>query len=215
MGARWDGVPTWSGSSDVPLEQYVSEAKLWLKWTDVAVGKQGPALVSRLTGKARLVLMTGDLSRFDGTPDVRDAHGNAVTHGVSGVHAVLTELRKKFGVPETQAAHADIKSFYSMQRTEASVDDFLNRFSMNRERAEKRMGGKIPESLAAPMLLEAGRFTTHEKQMIISSTKDLTNSDSVSDAIRHIMSAARSTQPVLFSQEFSSSRVHPRHSSQF
>ena len=74
------------------------------------VGKQGPALVSRLTGKARMVLATGDLSRFGGTPDVRDAHGGAVTHGVSGVHAVIAELRKKFGIPETHAAHADIKS---------------------------------------------------------------------------------------------------------
>ena len=129
MGTRREGAPTWPGPNDVPLEQYIPEVKLWLKWTDVAVGKQGPALVSRLAGNARIILLAGDLPRFDGTPDIRDAHVVVVTPGISGVHAVVNELQKKFGIPEDQAARSDIKSFYSMQRTEASVDDFLNRFS--------------------------------------------------------------------------------------
>ena len=131
MGTRWEGVPTWSGSNDVPLEQYISEVHLWLRWTDIPVGKQGPALVSRLTGKARIILLTGDLSRFDGTPDTRDANGIVVTPGTSGAHVVLRELQKKFGIPEEQAAHSDIKSFYSMHRTEVNIGDFLNRFSLN------------------------------------------------------------------------------------
>ena len=111
-GGSYKTPPALSKSSS--YENWLKEIKVWQKLTDLSIGKQGPAILLSLEGKARDTVL--ELEIDDVAAD-------------GGVKLIIDKLDKLYLKDKAQSAYEAYDRFEKFQRTSGMhIKDFIFEF---------------------------------------------------------------------------------------
>ena len=138
-------------SKSKSYSDWVRLVKLWTKFTDLDKGKQGPALVMTLQGKA-----------LDSILELSDEQISS-EQGVDRIISKLNDLYKK---DELNEKFEDLEKFESYKRDpDTSMQQFMIDFDQNYNKL-RRHGTVITDDFLGFKLLKAANLTSQHEQLI-------------------------------------------------
>lgn len=159
-------------SKSKSYSDWVRLVKLWTKFTDLDKGKQGPALVMTLQGKA-----------LDSILELSDEQISS-EQGVDRIILKLNDLYKK---DELNEKFEDLEKFESYKRDpETSMQQFMIDFDQNYNKL-RRHGTVITDDLLGFKLLKAANLTSQHEQLIKATIAEI-NYENITKKIKSIFS---------------------------
>ena len=147
-GGSYKTPPALSKSSS--YENWLKEIKVWQKLTDLGIGKQGPAILLSLEGKARDTVL--ELEIDDVAAD-------------GGVKLIIDKLDKLYLKDKAQSAYEAYDRFEKFQRTSGMhIKDFIFEFEKLLSKS-KSYGTTMSSDILAYRLLKAANISESHQQL--------------------------------------------------
>lgn len=151
---------------------YRDDILLWTKLTTISPERQGPVLVGRLYGEAKVSARTLSIDEIC-RPD--------------GVEKLIEHLDRSYGIDEANQLDIDLASFLEFcWKKEVTVDQYVAGFH---SRLDKIASLELDEKLKGHFLLRQANLAQHERNLVVGASsvsydvKDLSNS--LRNAFRH------------------------------
>ena len=146
-------------SKCVSYETWLKEIKIWQKFTNLAKGKQGPAIFLTLEGRAREAVLELDVD---------------IISDDTGVENILKHLNKLYLKDKTQSAYEAYEKFEKFKRpSDMSMTDFINEFERLKSKT-KQYGTEMSTDILAYRLLKSANLSESHEQLAKATISDLT-----------------------------------------
>lgn len=137
-------------SKSSTYETWLKEIKIWQKFTDLTVGKQGPAIFLTLEGKAREAVLE---------LEVNDISGD------EGVKNIISKLNTLYLKDKTQSAYEAYDIFEKFRRpSDMSITEYINEFERLHSKT-KHYGTEMSTDILAYRLLKSANLSEHHQQL--------------------------------------------------
>ena len=166
--------PAWNEGID--FETWRNEVAIWEAVTDLATGKQGPAVALTLTGSKRETATSIPIDELK----VND-----------GLKKLLDKLKTVFGKETVVELFADYERFEILTRNDKSMTEYISEFEKANTRL-KHHSIDIPDQLLACKLLFCARLDERDKKLMLTATPDL-KYDSINTNLKRVFASTPSS----------------------
>ena len=181
-------IPTFDGTPHL-LDEYIREVTLWSLSTNLRADQRGPALVLRLTDRAKVISQTMNIEELN-----QDR----------GVDYLIEFLRTNLRITNMHYVFDVFRSFINMKRNTEHVDMYISEFYQFYMKLVQ-VNIRLPEPVVTLLIIENARLSDRERSLVdsimLSQPQNAFSIDTAIQALRQILREKDHARPDAFLAE--------------